>query len=352
MRIEAWDFLKTMTIFLVVLGHCLQYMIDGNPHDIVLYSWISSFHMPLFATLSGLFSIKALKTGNFLTFLKKRCQRLLLPAIIWGILIWVVDILIFDDLSLSLFIKDAIYESLWFLKCLFICNIFGVIAFKHQNRKKWILISLIISQFIPVWNICIMYPCFVFGMFITKYFEIFLKYQKYTLIISGIMFFTISLLIAFTPQFWIITHGVKEALINGILFKEENYPIIQGILIRNYGKIFTGIFGSIFLIIGSYVLTQKFSMPHFFYKVAKSGKYTIGVYLIQTIIIEMLLAPIINIPQHFSTPFIYIFFPILSLLTVYISLLITRLICENYGILALALFGETSKNNATKIIST
>lgn len=59
-RIVWIDFLKLFAIFLVVLGHVILFMgLKQNEvmHENTLYSFIYSFHMPLFMTISGFFLI-------------------------------------------------------------------------------------------------------------------------------------------------------------------------------------------------------------------------------------------------------------------------------------------------------
>lgn len=349
-RIEAWDFLKSLAIFLVVWGHCLRYMVDGNPFEIEIYAWMKSFHMPLFMVLAGLFAVKGFKRDSLRVFFKKRGQRLLLPAMSWGLIIYAVDVYLWNDLSLGIFLKDVLYESLWFLKCLFACGLLGLVAFKPQSHRKcWVTLSLLISQFIPFWNISVMYPCFVFGMVITRYLDVFLKHKTLTLGISGIVFVILSLYMAFTPSFWIMTRGVKAALFNGELLTIENLSLIGSILFRNYGQIISGVSGSMLLVIGSYVLAEKFTMPKAFSKIADMGKYTMGVYLIQTIVIEMLLTRVISVEHESSTLFIYIYSPLLAFVTVWASLMLTKYICEQFSFMAMVLFGETSAPNVKKL---
>ena len=49
-RIDYIDTLRAFAIFLVTLGHCLEY---GGYKDSVLINLIYSFHMPLFICISG-----------------------------------------------------------------------------------------------------------------------------------------------------------------------------------------------------------------------------------------------------------------------------------------------------------
>lgn len=55
-RIQKWDILKAILIFLVVLGHLVDYYTENNAFARSLYLFIYTFHMPLFIFISGIFS--------------------------------------------------------------------------------------------------------------------------------------------------------------------------------------------------------------------------------------------------------------------------------------------------------
>ena len=54
-RIFLFDNLKFLLIMTVVVGHCLDCMIENSSIMKSLFIFIYSFHMPLFIYLSGLF---------------------------------------------------------------------------------------------------------------------------------------------------------------------------------------------------------------------------------------------------------------------------------------------------------
>ena len=83
-RIAAFDNLKGIAIFLVVMCHCMQY-ITGTSFDNLFYSTVYSFHMPLFAIISGY--LLAMKMDKPLTdTLTKQFKRLIVPNLTWGTL--------------------------------------------------------------------------------------------------------------------------------------------------------------------------------------------------------------------------------------------------------------------------
>ena len=61
-RIEYIDYIKAFAIFMVIVGHSIQNLSTCNELNVV-YSFIYSFHMPLFMTLSGFFIAKSFNSG-------------------------------------------------------------------------------------------------------------------------------------------------------------------------------------------------------------------------------------------------------------------------------------------------
>ena len=220
-RIVAWDLLKLFAIFLVVYGHCMQHLLEVMPDNNPMFLWISSFHMPLFMTLSGLFARNSFR-GSFKDYLMKRGRQVLLPCLSWSLIILAVIAILGGDLQIYT-IKSFAINSLWFLKSVFVCGVLGFIAFKPQrNRIMWVVITLILSQVILIWNVFIMYPCFLFGIYIFKYLSWILEYKCLVLVISGVSFMVFSLYVSFSPDFWVRDQGIREALFSGTLSLMDN----------------------------------------------------------------------------------------------------------------------------------
>ena len=66
-RVAKWDNLKFVLIFLVVLGHFIDYYETGLPWLQTIFLWIYSFHIPAFLFVSGLMSKKTVNTTPFRT---------------------------------------------------------------------------------------------------------------------------------------------------------------------------------------------------------------------------------------------------------------------------------------------
>lgn len=50
-RLVSMDMLKGFAIFMVIVGHAVQYLVSGDYWDKGVYRVIYSFHMPLFMTI-------------------------------------------------------------------------------------------------------------------------------------------------------------------------------------------------------------------------------------------------------------------------------------------------------------
>lgn len=83
------DFIKGTAIILVVFGHCIQYgsglgfFEQGSYFDNILFKLIYSFHMPLFAMMSGYLFYKTVQGKDLVTILKRKFKSLLLPVVSW-----------------------------------------------------------------------------------------------------------------------------------------------------------------------------------------------------------------------------------------------------------------------------
>ena len=72
------DFLKSISIILVVLGHCIQYgsgylyLVNNNFFYNKLFMFIYSFHMPLFAAISGYLFYKSINKYSLKFLLQKK----------------------------------------------------------------------------------------------------------------------------------------------------------------------------------------------------------------------------------------------------------------------------------------
>ena len=82
---ELWlDLAKAIGIIMVLIAHAL-------PKDSYLWSWINSFHMPLFFSISGYLYV-CKKT--FLNYLIRKIKTLYIPFLVASLIMYLVFIII------------------------------------------------------------------------------------------------------------------------------------------------------------------------------------------------------------------------------------------------------------------
>ena len=147
-RLEHIDILRAFAIFLVTLGHALEY---GGYGDGLLHGVIYSFHMPLFFAISGFVSAYSLRNdGNarldlrgFVCLVWKKFRFIMIPYFAWNLVVhpfafsgFKMSMEGFRLLCRSVFIEN---DSSWFLPCLFNLHILlGLhrLALGHLKRAK------------------------------------------------------------------------------------------------------------------------------------------------------------------------------------------------------------------------
>lgn len=165
-RNQYIDFIKAITIILVVIGHAVQGIFAPDNFDNnILFRYIYCFHMSCFMFISGFLSYKnESKIG--INWLKKRALRLVVPFTVWFFIGWIIE----GNYSFFSF-RQAVIEVLkspdnggsWFLWVLFLCcvclfmsNEAGKIIKKVSalNDKIIMIISMLLI-IILVWIIWI-----------------------------------------------------------------------------------------------------------------------------------------------------------------------------------------------------
>lgn len=145
-RISWIDYAKAIGIYLVVLGHLSLPQIGSD--------FIYSFHMPLFFLLAGV----TFKTSyDTITFLKKKFYALVVPYFCFSLILFIYWLLIGRHYGADVAngssttvlqaiqhifygFRNSIYPSpLWFLTCLFVCEILFYFILK---QKSIILITI------------------------------------------------------------------------------------------------------------------------------------------------------------------------------------------------------------------
>ena len=151
-RIKWIDYLKGITILLVIVGHTI-----GNYY---IRTFIFSFHMPMFFILSGYVSSFSKTKEDFIKNTTKSFRKLIISAYtIWIIRIFAYHFVHGDNYSTKQYILSAIYASgkdtkwfdtyipafgmMWFLIALFISRIICDLIW--LNIKSAVIRNIIVS---------------------------------------------------------------------------------------------------------------------------------------------------------------------------------------------------------------
>lgn len=280
-RIEYLDFLKFFAIFCVLLGHSTEQISADIFWDHPIWSFIYTYHMPLFIFLSGFFFKSSLRK-NFITVLKDKSIQLLIPSIT-AFLIGVIIMLacktraIADLCEMSF---SGFMNSVWFLKCLFFCIIIMYPLCK-LFRKDWIAalvatVGIILIPGAKVVNLNFMLPMFALGMLVGGRVESLDRHWKLWTILSGVAFFALL-------PFW--SGRLTVYMVPTETFKDGALDL-QNLGITLY-RLAIGIAGTLFFFFLSkpvYGFIKRFSWSE---TLCKIGGATLGIYVLQTFTLEI-----------------------------------------------------------------
>lgn len=275
MRLKSIDILKLFAMFLVIWGHCVQFLLTSHYFDEPVFVYIHSFHLPLFFMISGLFvQSKEWRDGGRYILVKAR--QLLLPCITWGLLMSAGNLLqpILTGTEANIPLWRTILTNFWFLKSLFVCFLLWIVS-HLLFRKRWlaILISLIASLFITEWGVQWMYPSFVVGACIGGYMDDFRRHSipiAVTAILSGVLLL-----------FWWDASCFRIPSIYALLSGSvENIP--HALFMRIY-RLLVHISLSAGLIALFLRLEDHVSTNGFLTSAAKWGRLTLGIYIIHSL---------------------------------------------------------------------
>lgn len=337
-RLRAFDILKFFAIFLVLWGHSIQYLTSGEFVDKPVYIFIYSFHMPLFMMISGYFASSSMQLAP-LVFMKKKFIQLLLPCFSWTILLSALMSLKFclkeTDFCFWKVVSDGFLYNFWFLKSLFLCYIVAYFGKKLMpNMYLMALVTIILVQLVYWYNLPIMYPCFWVGMYLkSKDFQ----WQKNAVVLF--VFFLVSfcfLLCFWDKSFW----DYKVFNFTSILIEQEHYPLIYWY--REAYRILIGIVGGLSFVFLFFLLFKREKKSKVFGICSEWGKYTLGIYILQSIILETLMAKFVNLDCFGFISFNFLVAPLISVCVLIASVFFVKLV-RRWQIISFFFLGEYSR---------
>ena len=274
-RVVYLDMVKFLAIWIVCIGHSYSLVTMDSPS--ILNRWIYSFHMPLFMLLCGYFSLNSFQK-TFLVFLKQKTIQLLVPTVSITLLTIFVCYLMGSPI-LSIIVKSELVGGMWFLKTLFCCFVFTYIAkLIGKNDLVTAIGSIVFALLFPhgyflQFNWMLIF--FWTGFFLRSYSK---AYERYRLIA------TISSLLIFVL---LCDHIAPQVLTYEVLF---HHPLQ---LPRQY---ITGLSGSLSLIGCTYYVCRWLKeQAGFINSLAEIGTYTLGIYGLQSIVLQRIFANYIHV---------------------------------------------------------
>ena len=308
-RIIFFDILKLFAIFCVCFGHCIQHLITVNPPENNVFRFIYSFHMPLFMCIVGYFMFNKNNNIDVKSSISKKFRQLILPAISFWLLFSIIR-----GFPQGLMFFNA-FSNYWFLTCAFICSSIYILANYASNKwggyTFWVILSLVIGLLIIPYNVFRLYPAFLTGVLIHKYESFLNKYSRQITEISTILFILMFLFLK--PDF----------------YGPQNFEKFQNIIITGYHLLYRIVIGSVAslaLISICICLKNFFSKNKLLFKLSKIGTYTLGIYVIQNFIIEILLREFLNFDNYNIFIFYLIITPCICIITITFSLIIIKIL--------------------------
>ncbi len=338
-RLLSFDALKLFAIFLVLWGHCVQHLLSSDYTTEPVYRYIYSVHMPLFMMISGYFAVSSMSL-NFKTFITKKSIQLLLPCLIWGIIIAMIT----NRSMASTFSAGHIFVDFWFLKTCFVCYLMAYVVHRFKKLRLYVLIlTLLFSQIAPlVVSLKYMFPCFIIGMMLKSQPRM-LQWVTGKSLVFLLLF--IAMLFIWDERFWPYAN-FKAALESRELATLANTFFIwfYRLLIGIVGSLaFIGLFKRIFD-------GDKARLSPGIKALCSYGQYTLGIYILQSVILETWMKNTINLDTLPPFVFNFIVSPIISIALIYICSLIIKVINKNHYS-ALLLLGNIPKrpNSSAKV---
>ena len=263
------DILKALLAFTVIFGHVLQIAIsDGDSSDVtwVVKNFIYSFHMPLFAFISGFFANAKLPIVDYT---KQKFKQLILPVFFWGIIIAAYNVIVLG-MGQLIVVKNFIIYDLWYLKSLFIILLISWPFFKYHSII-YCLLTLIFGFLCGgLFLFALLIPSFYLGCFIKK---ILLKKScLLILFLSSVVVFVIELLFINPSMNVGDLNLLRTFEINGII----NY----------FNRLLLALSACITFFVSFYYINSLSFVGHRLSWLGNIGQQSLAIYAIQSLFVE------------------------------------------------------------------
>jgi hypothetical protein len=261
--------------------------------------------MPLFMALSGYFVSNSTASGVW-DFLVKKGRQLLLPLVsAVGVYYLVVK---FSHIPHDNFITMA-GVMLWFLKSAFVCAILYRLSSKCGRYSKYVCIitAVILIGVTPCGvgyldrlKLDIMYPSFLLGVGLRRHSTWISTHLIKASIVAGCVF--LCMLVKWDAGFWAESGNVLIA---------QN-ELMNRLYLQLY-RIAIGLAGTLFFMTLFEWIAAKVPGSKFGYKICSLGSFTLGVYILQTFLLEITMPQLLNFDNQNRLAFVFITAPAISI---------------------------------------
>ena len=225
-------------------------------------------------------------------------------------------------------LTDELLNTLWFLKSLFICYvIYALLALLRGGLRIAVLIVFIlITPFVGFYHLSLMIPSFLAGLFVR---EKKLHEKRWILYFSGLLFMT--LLFIWNADFL----RTPAHIITGFLSGDFN-PM-EVFLFRYITSLLIGLSGGLFFM-SLFEIIFCSNENRLVERISKWGQYTMGVYILQMIILETIFPQFIQLDgTKIVTQIIVI--PLLSVIVLILCIFLQKCLM-NYSFINRYLLGK------------
>lgn len=295
-RKDMIDILRGIAVFLMILGHAIQYgsgqlWINSESYfDNYIFKFIYGFHMPFFMLISGYLFVYSLNKNSFWGVFMKKLITLLLPIFMWSVLYNIFIRVIYNGQIIDVtFVKQLIWyiiSSFWFLWAVFFCSTVVLVINRFFADNIFIYsIGFVLTFLIPdSYNFHLykyMYPFFVIGYLLHTNFDKVrtIKLNKQYLLILLLVYMCMVAL--YEKEIYIYT--------SAYCVRGSENPI--KILCITFFRLFVGLFGSFLCV--QIVCANYGKIRGFIHNsLIVFGKNSLGLYIISNYLFELVLVPI------------------------------------------------------------
>ena len=295
-RDNSFDVCKALLIFLVILGHFFQGNLKAAEIPNFFIDWgeyfIYSFHMPAFSFISGYFCHG--KYYSFMPYMRNALLYLCVPLIFWDVIINTIDYFTGSFNGLN-----SLLTSLWYVKSIILIRVLAYPFIKKQSLLYGFglfLLGLLLGQY---YLLALLIPAFILG-FLSKKYDI--LQNKYAIIACVIAY--IVELILIHPS-----NAVSDLALIRHLDLEYWFNYLNRLILGLSGTvIFVASMRQLFKSVNNAVILGV-------------GKVTLGIYIIQALIVERLLLPYVS---SYNSIIFYLGLTIVSILVCYAIILVIK----------------------------